>query len=197
MAAPKKQTTDSVYVRIPYCGFIPILQAPGPVKSFVKKDDILALVRNGYEVIIVNPASCPEFAKALSDYYAYIKANDIAKAREIAISAMLYDNPITKIAKEAQKNASSIPHKAGSVPNIEKAMRESGFQDEALSKEYKNQLDSLHEDPFPEESPKNEGLSPSGGSPIVEQALAKAVLPIESIFDENSEEDDPIVTREK
>jgi len=89
----QKQDENFVYVRVNYCGFIPILNCNGPVKaSFVSKENIKRLIRSGYDVQFLNKSAFPEFQKQMEEYRKACEANDYVGAKAIA-STVLDVNP--------------------------------------------------------------------------------------------------------
>lgn len=76
---------DSVYASLNYRGYIPELDLNGPIKgSFISKEKFRELVQKEYDVRLLNPAVCPEFAAQMEEYRAAVRNNEHAKAALIA-----------------------------------------------------------------------------------------------------------------
>ncbi len=116
MAEANQQVTDSVRVRIPFCGFIPILNVYGPIRSFIPKARVVDLIRSGYEVQIMNPSACPEFAEQLKSYYELLANKKLVEAQQIAKNIIYADNPVARALAEAKAKETEI-NKSGKGPN--------------------------------------------------------------------------------
>ncbi len=111
--AINQQVTDSVRVRIPFCGFIPILNVYGPIRSFIPKARVVDLIRSGYEVQIMNPSACPEFAEQLKSYYALLADKKLVEAQKIAQNIIYADNPVAKALAEAKAKEAALKTSTG------------------------------------------------------------------------------------
>jgi hypothetical protein len=65
----KKDIRNFVYVRVTYCGYIPELNINGPFISFIKKDDVITLIKHGYHVEVMNKKYYKEFCEQLDRFY--------------------------------------------------------------------------------------------------------------------------------
>jgi hypothetical protein len=98
-----KPEEEKIYVRVPYAGYIPPVNLTGPFKCFLPKSSIVALIQSRYEVIILNPSSCPEFAVQLKEYHAFIKNNEYQRAQELAGKMRLANNPIADVIRDSKQ----------------------------------------------------------------------------------------------
>ena len=89
---------DKVYVSVSYIGYIPELKVVGPFKSFISIDQLKMLIDNDYDVVLVNPNACPEFAKQYEEFKVQ-KVQEDAKKAEIKIKSILDENPNSMINK--------------------------------------------------------------------------------------------------
>lgn len=104
-------TTDinltHVYVRLNFSGYIPPLNAYGPIKaSWVKKEKVKELIRSGYDVELINRAACPEFAKQLDAYRKALAEKDYVGAKAAFTSSL--DRDPNSATETALRNAEAL-----------------------------------------------------------------------------------------
>lgn len=104
-------TTDvnltHVYVRLNFSGYIPPLNAYGPIKaSWVEKEKVKELIRSGYDVELINRAACPEFAKQLDAYRKALAAKDYVGAKAAFTSSL--DRDPNSATETALRNAEAL-----------------------------------------------------------------------------------------
>lgn len=96
---------DEVYVRINTKGYMPEVQAVGPIKcTFVKKNVYAEMIRLKRDVCLLNSASCVAFAAKMKAYAEAIAKDDfdasskiLAKSEKEFIVTTTSTNNTTKI----------------------------------------------------------------------------------------------------
>lgn len=200
-----KKEDKGIYVRIPYTGFIPPINKTGPLKCFLSKNDIIALIQTRYDVRILNPSSCPEFAEQLISYHAAIKASEYAKAQETIKRMGLYNNPISEVIRNADAaNGSITPNKSGGGMSneIEKVLSnidnntgntqnipDKTKEELDLEAQYQNDINNIADENS--DLPVSNGNVPDMLLPnaVIEQSEEQAAIPPD-IYDDDFTEDD-------
>jgi hypothetical protein len=97
-----KDIKDFIYVRVIYVGWIPELKANGPCITWMKKEMVVTLIKNGYIVDIMDKVQYADFVKELEDYYAARKEHNLQVMEEIR--ANMLSKELTPIGKILDQN---------------------------------------------------------------------------------------------
>jgi hypothetical protein len=123
---------EKIYVRVPFAGFIAPINQTGPLKCFLAKKDIIALIQSRYEVVILNPASCPEFAEQLVQYHEFIKVKNFQKAQELAAEMRNINHPMAQASREAAAQFANTANLGTGSTLAEQALLEAKKREEEL-----------------------------------------------------------------
>lgn len=98
---------DFVYARVSFRGFIPELNRNGPIKGgFISKEQFKELVRNDYDVMLLNRAACPEFYDQMVEYRAAVREAERAKHKRIIQSP--FDDAPNSVVKSVLKATENL-----------------------------------------------------------------------------------------
>lgn len=117
--ASQKDDDKYVYARVNFRGYIPELNRNGPIKAgFITKEEFKTLVMHDYDAVLLNREACPEFYDQMDAYRSALRANDYAKAAQIADDKLFADDPnslINKAITAANQGAADSPIPTGDL----------------------------------------------------------------------------------
>lgn len=114
MSIKNNKADNFVYVKVPYCGFIPVLNVRGPIRaSYISKENIQKLIRGGYDVEFINKNAFPEFQEQMAKYKKACEAKDYVGAKAI-LATPLDVNP-NSLTQTAIDSTAGIPTNPGAT----------------------------------------------------------------------------------
>jgi len=177
-----KKQEELVRVKIAFSGFIAPINAYGPCKPYISKEQCCELIRCGFGIELMYPSQTPEFAEELKKYYDLIQQKKVADAAKIAQEIRYTDNAVEKAMRDAQLKEEELRNKnngAGPIQTpeqgnkIEMALAQSDAaaqllnseqtqNDQQRTQEMQEQLDSIVTDPNNPIEGENGILHPQG-----------------------------------